>query len=117
MGVAPEILAVTVSPHVQSPRIDYYRGEGNPIEHIQRHEASLLGRTNDDNPFALFFPATLGGVTSHWFFGLSKASVRSWGDLKDKFIWEHDKASIPWTTLSKGMTKAWATSIPDSTKN
>lgn len=40
---ALDILAVTVSPHVQIPQIDYYRGEGNPVEHIHRHKVSLLG--------------------------------------------------------------------------
>lgn len=31
----PEILAVTVSSHVQNPRIDSYKGEGDPVEHIE----------------------------------------------------------------------------------
>lgn len=74
---APKILAVTMPPHIQTPHIDYYRGDGDLVEHIQRHETSLLDRTNDDNHFVLLFPGTLGDVTSHWFFGLSKASVRS----------------------------------------
>lgn len=40
---APEILAITVPPHVKIPRIDYYRGEGDTVERIQRHETSLFG--------------------------------------------------------------------------
>lgn len=71
-----EILVVTVSSHVQSPRIDCYQGEGDPVEYIQRHEVSLLGMTNDDNHFALLFPSTIGGIASHWFFGLPKASIK-----------------------------------------
>lgn len=62
---APKILAFIVPPHVQSPKINYYRDEGNPVEHIQSHEAYLLGGTNDDNHFTLLFPATLGSVASH----------------------------------------------------
>lgn len=80
----PEILAITVSPYVQTPRTDGYWGEGDLVEHIQRHEVFFLGRKNDDNHFALLFPTTLGGVISHWFFGFPKASVKSWGDLKDR---------------------------------
>lgn len=60
-----EILVVTVPPHVQNPIIDCYKGEGGPVEYIQRHEAYLLGRDNDDNHFALLFLSHLGGVTSH----------------------------------------------------
>lgn len=82
----PEILDVTLSHHVQTPQINYYRGECNPVEHIQRHEASLLGRMNDDKQFPLLFHATLEGLTSHLFFRLPKMPVRSWGDLKEKFI-------------------------------
>lgn len=80
----PDILTVTVSPHIQKPHIYYYRDEGDLVKHIQRHEASIIGRTNVDNHF--LFLATLGGIASHWFFGLLKASVRSWRDLKDTFI-------------------------------
>lgn len=40
---APKILTVMVLPHVKIPQIDYYREEGEPVEYIQRHEASLLG--------------------------------------------------------------------------
>lgn len=47
----PEIFVVIVPPHVQTPLIDYYRGEDNPVEHIQRHEVYLLGQANDDNHF------------------------------------------------------------------
>lgn len=56
------------------------------MEHNQMHEASLLGRTNDDHHFVLLFPSTFRGVASYWFFGLPKAPVKSWGVLKDKFI-------------------------------
>lgn len=45
-----------------------------------------MGRINDVGHFALFFHTILGGVASHWLFGHPKPSVRSWGDLKDKFI-------------------------------
>lgn len=62
---AHEILVVTVTPHGQTPNIDYYKVEGDPIELIQRHGASLLGKTDDDNYFTLLFQATLGGVTSY----------------------------------------------------
>lgn len=53
-----EIVAMTVSPHGQTPRLDIYRGENNPVEYIQRHEVYLLGRTNDNNNFAFLFPVT-----------------------------------------------------------
>lgn len=82
---SPEILAVIVPPHVPSPRIDCFREEGNPILHIQKYESSLLGRTNDDNHYALLFPSTLGDAL-RWFYRLPKASVTSWGDLKEKFV-------------------------------
>lgn len=51
----PEILAVTVPPHVQNPQIDSYRGKIDLVEHIQRHDATLLGRNNNDNHFVLLF--------------------------------------------------------------
>lgn len=44
-----------MSLHVQTPQIDYYKEEGDHVEHIQSHEASLLGRTNDDIAFS--FPS------------------------------------------------------------
>lgn len=50
-----EILDVMVRPHIQNPRFDCDRGEGDPVDHIQRHENSLPGRTSDDNHFALLF--------------------------------------------------------------
>lgn len=62
---APKILTFTVYPHVQTARIDYYKGESDPVEHIQRHKVSLVRRTNDDNHCALLFPTTLGGIASH----------------------------------------------------
>lgn len=39
--LTPEILTVTVPPHVQNPRIDCYDEEGDPVDHIQRHETSF----------------------------------------------------------------------------
>lgn len=66
-GVAPiypRDTAEMVSPQVQNPQINCYRGEGDPVEHIERHEAFFLGRTNNNNHFAMLFPSTLGGVTS-----------------------------------------------------
>lgn len=58
------------------PRINYYRGEGDPVEHIPMHEASLIGKKNDDNHFVFLFPATLGSIAYH-FFRFPKALVRS----------------------------------------
>lgn len=52
----PEILAMKVPPHVQTLQIACYRGEDNPVEDIQRHEAILMGRINDDNLFCTVFP-------------------------------------------------------------
>lgn len=49
--VTPHILVVFFPLHVK-----------NPMEHIQRHEASILARTNNDNHFTLLFPSTLGGI-------------------------------------------------------
>lgn len=86
---ALEILLVTMPPHVQTPMIDFYRGECDPVEHIQKHEVSLFGRTNDDNQFTLLFTATLRCAASHWFFRLPKALVRSWGKVKESFIVEY----------------------------
>lgn len=92
------------------------------MEHIHIHEVSLLGKTNDNNHFALLFPFTLRGVTSHWFFGLPKASVKTWEDLKDKFIVQYMsgrqflKSVTPWTTSDKRATRVWETSTCASTK-
>lgn len=61
----PKIMIVTVFPHIQNLQIDSYRGKADPVEHIQRHEVSLLVRTNDGIHSALLFPSTLGGAASH----------------------------------------------------
>lgn len=53
-------MVVTVPLHVQNPRINFYKGEGDLVKYIQRHEAFLPGRPNDDNPFALLIPSNLG---------------------------------------------------------
>lgn len=52
---ALKILMVTVPHHVQTPWIVNCNGEGDPVDHIQRQD-SLLGRTNDNNNFAMIFP-------------------------------------------------------------
>lgn len=41
-----------MSPHVWSNLIDYYRGEGNLVEHIQRHQVS----TGDETIHAFMGP-------------------------------------------------------------
>lgn len=38
----PELLSITVPHRVRPARIDIYRGQGDPVEHVQNHEASLL---------------------------------------------------------------------------
>lgn len=60
--------------------------EGDPIQHIQKNESSLLGRTSYDNQFTLLFPTTLSGNVSYWCFGLPKLPISSYADLKIKFI-------------------------------
>lgn len=57
-----------------------------PILHNQNHKLTILGRTSDDNCFMLLFPTMLMRNTSYWFFGLLKASVSFWLNLKIKFM-------------------------------
>lgn len=66
--------------------IPNYNGEADSIHHIQKHESSHLGKTSDDNQFALLFPATLIGNISYWFFGRPRASVTYRSDINIKFI-------------------------------
>ena len=68
------------------PPIEPYKGQGDPSQHIRRHEASLFGRGALEDHLALLFPATLAGPASHWFFSLPCESVTSWQDLRRKFL-------------------------------
>lgn len=47
---------------VMNRQISYYTSECDPLQHIQKHEFSLLGRISDDNHFALLFLAMLSGT-------------------------------------------------------
>lgn len=90
----PEILAATVPPHVQTPQINYYGEEGDPLEHIQRQKASLLGQTNDDNHFAFLFPVTLEGVASRWLDSL-RHQPNPWGISKKIYCTVHERTPTP----------------------
>lgn len=66
--------------------IHVYTGEGDPIQYIQKHKSSFLGRTSDDNHFTIMFPVLLMVNSYYWFFGSSMAPISLLTDLKMKFI-------------------------------
>lgn len=61
--------------------IPKYNGNDNPITHINRHEASLLRMTDNDDHLALLFPSTLLDTTSSLSFDLFVSSLRPWKDI------------------------------------
>lgn len=80
------LIAVRIPKNVVARPIPEYSGGGYPIIHVNKHEASLLGKSDDDNHLALLFPSTLSGLASSWFFALPAGSIRSWSELKSKFL-------------------------------
>lgn len=58
----PEMMSIIVPYEVMTFAILGFMGEDDPIQHIQKQEYLLLGRTNDDNHYTLLFPTTLKGT-------------------------------------------------------
>lgn len=84
------LMGVRIPNYMVARPIPKYNGGVDLIIHVNRHEASFLGKADSDNHLALIFPSTLLGSTSSWFFGLHARSIGSWSELKRKFV-EHYK--------------------------
>lgn len=60
-----ELMFIIVPRDMMAHQIPDYTGEGDPIQYIQKHESSFLGKTSNDNDFALLFTATLLRTTTY----------------------------------------------------
>lgn len=100
----PSLGAIKILKDVVTRTIPKYSWVGDPVLHINKYEASLLGMTFDDDHIALLFSSTLSGITTSSFFRLPPISVSSWENLKLKFIQKRiDKRQLlqtwsPWMT-------------------
>lgn len=80
------LIVVRIPKSVVSRPVPEYNVEGYPIIHVNKHESSLLGKSDDDDYLALLFPSTLSGTNSSWFIGLPGGLIGSWVDLKTKIL-------------------------------
>lgn len=60
-----EMMLIIIPQHVTTRSIPDYKGKGDPIQHIQKHESSILGRTSDNNHFAFLLLVILTENNSH----------------------------------------------------
>lgn len=63
------VVGVKTPKDVIDRAIQKYSGLRDPIRYINKHEASLLGRTCNDNHIELLFPLMFSDTTSSWFSG------------------------------------------------
>lgn len=80
------LIAEWILKNVVARLIPEYNDGRDPIIHVSNHQASLMGKSFDDNHLAILFLSTLSGSASTWFFGLLAKLIGSWSELKSKFL-------------------------------
>lgn len=73
----PSLVVVKIPKDVVVRAILEYNRVGYPIQHINRHETTLLKRTTDDDHIVLLLPSALSDTTSSWSFILPQSPVTS----------------------------------------
>lgn len=71
------LVSVKIPKDVVARVILEYNTVHDPINHINKHDTSLLGRTCDDDHTTLLFPSTLSSSTFSYFFELLMHPVNS----------------------------------------
>lgn len=81
-----EILNFPLPPDFKTSKFEMFNGEGDPKKHLINFQECILKLEIEEKLMAKFFPRSLKGDASQWFYKLPYRSITSFGELVKIFI-------------------------------